>query len=229
MTRSAWVVGSHGGIGGACAAALEADGMSVHGSDAPEEDLTQPGVADAVATELARRGTIDAGVFAVGMSGRRFGDGPIRSCTDEGWHEVMRVNLTSAFAFLRACLTHCADGASVVLIGSALAGRLDADFLTAAYRASKAAMVALAEMAAFEGAPNRIRVNVVSPGLVDTPMSERARYSAAIQSRYRALMPLTQSPASAADVAAAVRWLVSDQSANTTGTVLPVDGGWNLH
>ncbi len=229
MTSSAWVVGSRGGIGSACAAGLEADGMSVHRSDTPDEDVTRPGVAAAVAGRMARHGSIGAAVFAIGMSGRRFGDGPIRSCTDEGWHEVMRVNLTSAFAFLRACLNYCADGASVVLIGSALASRLDADFLTAAYRASKAALVALAEMAAFEGAAHRIRVNVVSPGLVDTPMSERARDSAAIQSRYPALMPLTQRPASAADVAAAVRWLVSDQSANTTGAVVPVDGGWNLH
>lgn len=229
MTSSAWVVGSRGGIGSACATALEADGLSVHRSDMPDEDLTRPGVADDIAGRLARRGAIDAAVFAIGMSGRRFGDGPIRSCTDEGWQEVMRVNLTSAFAFLRACLNNCADGASVVLIGSALASRLDADFLTAAYRASKAALVALAEMAAFEGASQRIRVNVVSPGLVDTPMSERARDSAAIQSRYAALMPLTRRPANATDVAAAVSWLISDHSANTTGAVVPVDGGWNLH
>jgi NAD(P)-dependent dehydrogenase (short-subunit alcohol dehydrogenase family) len=223
----AWVAGSSGGIGAACAARLAADGFVVHGSDRPEEDVTEPGVAERVAAGLAGSG-FSAVVHAVGMSGRRLGDGPVSECTDEGWDEVLRVDLTAAFGVLRAALRHAADGASVVLVGSALASSLDPDFLTAAYRVAKAGLVPLVEAAAYEGAARGIRVNLVSPGLVDTPMAARALGDPRIQARFPELMPLTRGPASAADVAAAVAWLVGPESRQTTNAVVPVDGGWSL-
>lgn len=228
MPGTAWVIGADGGIGRACVAGLSADGFDVHASDRPDEDITQPGVADAVAARLAAAGPITAAVHTIGMSGRRYGDGPVSSCTDEGWAEVLRVDLTSAFSFARACLNHCAPGASVVLIGSALAKRLDADFLTVAYRVAKAGMIPLLEAAAFEGARKGIRFNIVAPGLVDTPMATRALGDERISGRFPELMPLTHRPASADEVAAAVRWLVGPNSVQTTGAVLPVDGGWLL-
>lgn len=228
MTRTAWVIGGAGGIGGACVKALSEDGFAVHASDRPEEDITQPGVASTIARQLAAAGPIAAAVHTIGMSGRRYGDGPVSTCTDEGWDEVLRVDLTSAFYFLRACLNHCAPGSSVVLIGSALAKGLDGDFLTAAYRVAKAGMVPLLEAAAYEGARKGIRVNIVAPGLVETPMAARALGDEAIIARFPDLMPLTQRPSTSDEVAAAVRWLVSDSSVQTTGAVIPVDGGWLL-
>lgn len=228
MTHVAWVVGRDGGIGGAVSRALTADGFDVHASDRPDEDVTQPGVADAVAARLADRGELLAAVHTIGMSGRRLGDGPVSRCTDEAWDEVLRVDLTSAFRFLRACLTHCAPGASVVLIGSALAKGLDADFLTAAYRVAKAGLVPLVEAAAFEGAARGIKINIVAPGLVDTPMAARALSDSTLAERFPALMPLTHRPSSADEVAEAVRWLVGPRSPQTTGAVIPVDGGWLL-
>ena len=61
------------------------------------------------------------------------------------------------------------DGGSIVVVGSALASTLDGDFLTAAYAVSKSAVETLVRVAAFEAAPRGVRVNVVAPGLVDTP------------------------------------------------------------
>lgn len=149
-------------------------------------------------------------------------------CTDEAWDEVLRVDLTSAFSFVRACLNNCAPGASVVLIGSALAKGLDGDFLTAAYRVAKAGMVPLLEAAAYEGARKGIRVNIVAPGLVETRMAARALGNEEIIARFPELMPLTRRPSTADEVAAAVRWLVGCSSVQTTGAVIPVDGGWLL-
>ena len=169
-----------------------------------------------------------AAVHTIGMSGRRLGDGPVSECTDEGWDEVLRVDLTSAFYFLRAALNNCAPGASIVLIGSALAKGLDGDFLTAAYRVAKAGLLPLLEAAAFEGARKGIRVNMVSPGLVDTRMATRALNNEAIISRFPELMPLTQRPSTGEEVAAAVRWLAGGQSGETSRAVIPVDGGWLL-
>lgn len=228
MTGTAWVIGGTGGIGAACARGLDEDGFDVHTSDRPGEDITQPGVAAAVAARLAADGPIMAAVHTIGMSGRRFGDGPVSSCTDEGWDEVLRVDLTSAFYFVRACLNHCAPGSSVVLIGSALAKGLDGDFLTAAYRVAKAGMIPLLEAAAYEGARKGIRFNIVAPGLVETPMAARALENEHIIARFPELMPLTRRPSTADEVAAAVRWLVGDSSIQTTGAVIPVDGGWLL-
>lgn len=225
--RRAWVVGATGGIGEACVRRLTADAFDVHTSDRPEEDVTLPGVADQVVGGLGGQ-RLSAVVHAVGMSGRRLGDGPVGSCTDEGWAEVLRVDLTSAFLVLRAALRYAADGASIILIGSALASSLDPDFLTAAYRVAKAGLVPLVEAAAYEGAARGIRVNIVAPGLVETPMAARALSDPAIQARFPELMPLTARPATADEVAAAVGWLAGPGSGQTTNAVIPVDGGWSL-
>ena len=228
MTGTAWVVGGDGGIGAACVRALADDGFVVHASDRPGEDITEPGRADEVASRLAAVAPVTAAVHAIGMSGRRLGDGKVSTCSDAAWDEVLRVNLTSTFYFTRACLRHCPPGASVVLIGSALARGLDAQFMTAAYRVAKAAMLPLLEASAFEGAERGIRFNMVSPGLVDTPMAARALGDPRITVRFPELMPLTRRPSTAHEVASAVRWLVGNESGQTTGAVIPVDGGWLL-
>ena len=229
MSAVTWVAGSNGGIGRACIDLLEGSGKAVIGTDVPEFDITVPG-----GNELAVRAATDDGrslvgaVHAIGMSGRRLGDGSVSQCTDEAWDEVLRVNLTSVFRFLRATLPTVAQGGSIVVIGSALASTIDPDFLTAAYRVAKAGIVPLVEAAAREAAPRGVRVNVVAAGLVQTPMAARALTDDRITSRLPELMPLGARAVTAAEVAAAVAWLLSDDSGRTTGSVIPVDGGWTL-
>ncbi len=226
------VAGARGGIGAACVERLRAAGHEVVGVDRDDgHDITVAGGAEtAVADAEARLGGLDGIVHAVGMSGRRLGDGPVSACRDEAWAEVLRVNLTSALWLLRAGLPALrrAGGGAVALVGSVLAEATDADFLTAAYATSKGGLVALARAAAREGAVDGIRVNVVAAGLVDTPMAARAGTDPHIQARLADLQPLGAAMLAPDDVAAAVAWLLSPDAARVTGTTLPVDAGWLL-
>jgi NAD(P)-dependent dehydrogenase (short-subunit alcohol dehydrogenase family) len=223
------VAGASGGIGSACVRALEADGAKVHAIDKNTVDITRPGGAErAVQDAVTALGTLDGVVHAVGMSGRRYGDGPVTSCTDEAWQEVHRVNYESVFRMLRAAIPAMEPGGSIVVIGSALATTLDSDFLTAAYISAKAALIPLIRAAAWEAAPKGVRVNLVSAGLVDTPMAGRALGDPAILARMPELMPLGAGPCQPEEIADAVGWLLSPASRRTTGAIIPVDGGWYL-
>lgn len=225
------VCGAAGGIGAACVAAAETAGYLVAGVDRPDVDITVQGGAEQAVEQAARAlGGLDGVVHAVGMSGRRLGDGPVTGCTDQAWTEVHRVNLESVFRLLRAAMPVLAGdgGGSIVVVGSVLARSLDRDFLTAAYATSKAAAETLVRLAAFEGAATGVRVNVVAPALVDTPMAARALTTPELTARLPELMPLGGRAASPEEVAAAVTWLLSPASARVTGAVVPVDGGWTL-
>ena len=224
------IAGAQGGIGAACARAAESRGSLVVGVDRGTFDITSAsGAGAAVAYAVDQLGGLDGIVHAVGMSGRGLGDGPVGQCSDEAWQEVLRVNLDSAFYLIRAGLNALsAGGGSIVVIGSALAATLDADFLTAAYATAKGALLPLVRSAAFSGAPHGVRVNIVAAGLVDTPMARRAMTDPAIQRRMPELMPLGQRACSPEEVADTVMWLLSDASSRTTGAVIPVDGGWQL-
>jgi NAD(P)-dependent dehydrogenase (short-subunit alcohol dehydrogenase family) len=225
------VCGAAGGIGAACVAAVEQAGYQVTGVDRPAVDITVQGGADrAVEQAASAPGGLDGVVHAIGMSGRRLGDGPVSGCTDEAWSEVLRVNLESVFRLLRAALPVLASGGggSIVVVGSALGRSLDRDFLTAAYATSKAATETLVRLAAFEGAASGVRVNVVAPALVDTSMAARALTTPRLAARLPELMPLGGRAATPEEVAAAVTWLLSPAAASITGAVVPVDRGWTL-
>ena len=225
------IAGATGGIGSACADVLGEAGHAVFGADRPGHDITVAGGAErAVADAAGALGGLDGIVHAVGMSGRRLGDGPVCEATDEGWAEVMRVNLESAFRLMRAGLPALreAGGGSFVTIGSVLGHSADRDFLTAAYTASKAALAGLVRCAALEAAPWDVRVNNVAAGLVATPMSARAAESEHIQRRLGELQPLGGRMLDSSAIAGAVAWLLSPAAAGTTGVTLPVDGGWSL-
>jgi NAD(P)-dependent dehydrogenase (short-subunit alcohol dehydrogenase family) len=225
------VAGAGGGIGSACLELLEAAGHRTFAVDRPDYDITVAGGAEqAVHDAVEALGGLDGVVHAIGMSGRRLGDGPVTEATDDGWTEVMRVNLESVFRLLRAGLPALrrAGGGSFVTIGSVLGQSADRDFLTAAYAASKAALTGLVRTAALEAAPWNVRVNNVAAGLVETPMSARAAHDEHIGRRLAELQPLGGRMLSARAIAGAVVWLLSPGAAGTTGVTLPVDGGWSL-
>ncbi len=120
------------------------------------------------------------------------------------------------------------EGGSIVVVGSALAQTLDADFLTVAYASAKGALVPLVRSAAYSGAPNGVRVNLVSPGVVDTAMARRAIDSPTISLRLGELQRVSGGAQTARSVAKAVCWLLSDDAGDISGADVPADGGWTL-
>jgi NAD(P)-dependent dehydrogenase (short-subunit alcohol dehydrogenase family) len=87
-------------------------------------------------------------------------------------------------------------------------------------------VIALSRLAAARYAGEGIRVNVLAPGLIDTPMTARAAGDEAIRAYLRTKQPLTGGPGRADDCAGAAVFLCSDEARFVTGAVLPVDGGW---
>ena len=222
--KVAVVTGSAGGIGSAVASALAAAGAEVVGIDREQADLTR---ADEVARAFAGVARLDVLVNTAGISGRRLGDGPVEECTEDAWDAVLDANLKSVFLCCKHAIPtlRAAGGGAIVNVSSVL-GLVggDVDFATHAYAASKAGIIGLSRAMAVHYAGDGIRCNVVAPGLIATPMSERAQADAGIRARLAELQPLTGDFGAPADVAGAVVYLAS--APFVTGAVLTVDGGW---
>jgi NAD(P)-dependent dehydrogenase (short-subunit alcohol dehydrogenase family) len=199
-------------------------------------------VGDATDSETSRRaiqlavtefGKLDALYHVAGGSGRKQGDGPLDAITDEGWDFTLRLNLSSLFYSNRAAiqqfLAQKSPGA-ILNMGSVLGfSPAPRHFATHAYAAAKAAIEGLSKSAAAYYAPQNIRINIVSPALVETPMSERAVGNDAIMQYVRTKQPLDGGRVGQpSDLDAAVVYFLSDQSRFVTGQTLAVDGGWTV-
>ena len=101
-------------------------------------------------------------------------------------------------------------------------------FATHAYAASKGAIVAMSRSMAAYYAPHKIRVNVVAPALVRTPMSARAQNDPAILDLMKTKQPLAEDLIDAQDVARASLFLLGDDSRMITADTLSVDAGWSV-
>ena len=201
-------------------------------------DLTDEGTTDAaVARCVERFGRID-GLFSVaGGSGRRFGDGPIHTVTRDAWDRTLELNLTSQAIVARAVVARMraqepngsGTRGSILLMGSVTStDPVPEYFATHAYAAAKAAITGLMTTMAAAYLPDRIRVNVVSPGLTDTPMATRAARDAEIRAYAARKQPLAGEMMDPAEIAHAAVFLLSDESRTITGQMLKVDGGWSI-
>jgi NAD(P)-dependent dehydrogenase (short-subunit alcohol dehydrogenase family) len=201
-------------------------------------DLTQPTSADSVLSQcLSKFGRVDGLLQAAGMSGRRFGDGPVHECSDEGWDTAMAYNLKPVFQMCRAVAGRMLQQAAgedgirgaIVNLGSVLAESPEPrHFATHAYAAAKGAVTALSRSMASYYAPHGIRVNVVAPGLVRTPASEAARANAELAAFLAKKQVLSGGMIDAEQVAAAALFLLSDEARSITGQVIVVDAGWSV-
>ena len=211
------VTGARGGIGSAAVAAFERAGYAVTGIEVDDDPETAFG-------ELER---IDALFCAHGGSGRRFGDGPVDECTEDGWTATLELNLTSVFRYNRLAIPRLRanGGGAIVNLSSVLALGGDRDFATHAYTAAKGGVVSLTRAMAVHYALEGIRCNVICPGLIETGGSRRAQEDPRIHARLDELQPLPPGLGRPEHVAEAAVYLA--QAEFVTGAVLTVDGGWS--
>jgi len=175
---------------------------------------------------------LDHAVLNAGISS----GGPIADISFEEWRRVMATNLDGAFLSLRTALPKMVRGGSIVLTASVTGSKSEPG--TAAYGASKAAVMQLARVAAREAAPAGVRVNAIAPGGVDTPIWDQAPFfqqlvdqhggnrASAMSAMAQMATPLGRF-ASAEEIAAQIGFLLSDLAATITGTVLVSDGGYS--
>lgn len=189
-------------------------------------------VGSAVRACLDRFGRIDALFNVVGISARSAGDGPLHECTSAAWNLAVDVNAKGAFLMCREVLRHWTNHAQKGVIlncGSVLAQRPQGEhFATVAYAASKGAIEAMSRSAAAYYAAAGIRINVIAPALVATPMSARAQADPDIMEYVRHKQPLCRGLLSGQDVAKVACFLLRGDSSPITGQVITVDGGWTV-
>ena len=228
--RTALVAGGSGGIGAATATLLAAAGARVFSVDqsghvAPEGtegiacDLSDPGAYAALFAELrGRTDTLDLLVHSAGITR----DGVLWKMRDEDWSSVLEVNLGSAFRLLRGAtpLLRARGGGSVVLISSINGER--GKFGQANYSASKAGVIALGKTAAKELGRFGVRVNVVAPGYIETPMTRDLPPEITQRAAAESALGRIGKPEEVAD---AILFLCSPLARYVTGQVLRVDGG----
>lgn len=152
--------------------------------------------------------------------------GPTETYAVEDFERILRINTTSVFVLCQAALPHLVKAkGNVVNIGST--SGLRGMIYTAAYCASKHAVVGMTTALAAEYAPKGVRINAVCPGHVNTPMTKQAPPEGDIDwpMVMRGMPKLVDGSCDPEDIAEAVAFLASDKARKATGTVLVVDGG----
>jgi NAD(P)-dependent dehydrogenase (short-subunit alcohol dehydrogenase family) len=182
------------------------------------DDVTQ-----AIKSSLPLLGKIDGVVHAAGVSTTL----PFRNVTPAKLLEFFEINVNGALHLTQQLLkpAHVSEkGASVIFLTSVMA--IVGESAKLMYCTSKGALAAAAKSLALELATKKIRVNCIAPGVVDSPMTQKAYYSQQpeLKERIIGLHPLGLGTPD--DVAGACVYLLSDASRWVTGTQLVIDGGY---
>ncbi|MCF1598884.1 SDR family NAD(P)-dependent oxidoreductase [Streptomyces muensis] len=244
--RTALVTGAGSGIGRAVAVALGAEGAQVVVAGRRQEPLTETvrlieeagGKALAVTADVARaaeiQAVVDAAVdrfgsldVAVNNAGVFRGGQPLADLPEADWHEQLDTNVTGVFLALQAEVRQMRTqptGGAIVNIASTFGVHTRHPGATA-YAATKAAVSVLTRGAALDHIRDGVRINAVSPGPVDTPMSLRPGEQEPDRTeRARTTLPLGRI-STTQEIATAVLYLASDAAASVVGTDLVVDSG----
>jgi NAD(P)-dependent dehydrogenase (short-subunit alcohol dehydrogenase family) len=197
-------------------------------------DASKEGTAaEAIESCIASFGGFDGLYHVAGGSGRKFGDGPLHELSLDGWNRTLELNLTSLMLSNRAAVKKFLEqgaGGTILNMGSVLGySPSPAYFTTHAYAAAKAAIIGFSKSIASYYAKNSIRINVIAPGLVETPMAQRASGDEKIQAFIKTKQPLDGGRiGEPGDLDGLAVYFMSDLSTFTTGQVVAVDGGWSV-
>ena len=236
--RVAVITGAAGGIGGALAELLAGAGADVVLADLDERAVVAKAEAlaatgrsavgirldggdaasiDALVEEVRERfGRIDLLVPSAGV----YPTALVADTSDDQWRLVQRINLDGVFMLTKRALPLMGDGAAIVNLTSVAGHR--GSYGHAHYAASKGGLIAFTRTLALELGPRGIRVNAVSPGIIDTGMTAEARATKGAE--WIAATPLGRD-GTADETAAVIAFLLSDAASFVHGEVVHVNGG----
>jgi NAD(P)-dependent dehydrogenase (short-subunit alcohol dehydrogenase family) len=232
------VTGAGSGIGRATASRIAREGGTVIAVDISLErlnefatehegavivvgDITKP--ADVEAIVAAAGGRIDGLANVAGIADDMT---PLHEVTDAVWERVFSVNVDGMFRLTRAVLPLMLEAHSGSIVNIASEAGIRGSAAGLAYTASKHAVVGMTKSSAFMYGPSGIRVNAVAPGGVATNI--QATFASELgQERVGMAMTVLPGVAEAAQLAASITFLLSDDGTNINGAILPSDGGWS--
>lgn len=243
--KIAAVTGGADGIGHAICEAMTREGAYVFIGDIDDKkgaafaaDLRQRGrkaeylhcdvaveadISGLIAAAVAKGGRLD---ILVNNAAIAIGGMPVHEMTDEQWHRLIAVNLTSVFRGCKFALPHMIAQKSGSIINMASAqGHIGLDGWTA-YAGAKGAVMSMTRQMAVEFGPHNVRVNSISPGTINTPMNEKviAELGDHVARAWVKMHPIGRI-GKPEEVAEAAVYLASDAAGFTTGIDLRVDGG----
>ena len=234
------VTGAGSGIGRATASRIAREGGRVIGVDISQERLDEfkaelpSAQIEVVAGDITDDASVAKIVAAAGdridglanVAGIMDNMTPVHEVSDDVWNRVLDVNLLGTMKLMRAVVPSmlAAKAGSIVNITSEAGLRGSA--AGAAYTASKHAVVGLTKNSAFAYGDQGIRINAVAPGGVATNIEAKFD-SPMFLDRFGVASGIMPAPTTSDQLAASITFLLSDDSANVNGAVLPSDGGWS--
>lgn len=191
---------------------------SVHKLDVSSESET----ADVVAQIMESHGRIDGLATCAGISV----EGTVTQFDLEKWHKAIAVNLTGTMLSCRAVLPHmlAAGGGSIVTVAS-IYGMTGGPGNTP-YNVTKGGVLQLTRSLAADYGASGIRVNAVSSGYIETPMTNMLAHAGPVRDAFVG-MHLLQRAGQPEEVGKVIRFLLSDEASFVTGANIPVDGGFS--
>lgn len=240
------ITGTAGGQGRAAAILFAREGAKVYGCDLPSKaensqetarlaievgqfetaivDVTDPEAARAwVNACAATAGRID--VLYNNAALEKFA--PFSEMSAEDFRFALRHEIEVVFHPTQAAWKHLArQGGSIICTASASGMRGSERIGSIAHAAGKGAVIAMVRQLALEGAPQWIRVNSISPGPIDTPVTKMGLDADPdFRTTYEG-WPMLRRTGKPEDIASCALWLASEESSFVTGINIPVDGGW---